>query len=328
MKNENIPANAFTFVAAVDVKERKNDDSKSTPFTAVARTGDALNHAYFGRVVHDLDGMRVKSRIPIDWNHTDTIVGYANRFDTETGDLEIGGALTPTKFDQTQRAQQIIDQAEQGVPFEMSISFPGDIQVEEVPEGKQVTVNQREFAGPLTVIRDWPLRAVAVTPMGQDAATSLQFSGEQRVSITVINSENDEMSQNELTASEAVVDEKVDEAVDESGTDNAEVEAETVETVDAEKPEVAEVEMSEATDGKTFMDVFGRVEGAVYFAEGLSMEEALQKDIKRLREENAELRVKLESQDDGVSFSQGGEIKSNVLTAIPGEVVDQVPRTT
>ena len=56
------------------------------------------------------------------------------------------------------------------------------------------------------------------------------------------------MGKEELAANEAVVDEKADEqAVDESGTDNAEVEADQVETVDAE-PEAETVELSAAAD--------------------------------------------------------------------------------
>ena len=325
MPNDKIPATAFQFLAEVEVKERKSDTDRSTPFTAIARTGDALNHAYWGRVVHDLDGMRVKSRIPIDFNHDpNTLVGYANKFNTDSGDLEISGALTPSQFDATHRAEQIIDTAEQGVPYEMSISFPGDIKVEEIPEGQQVTVNQREFAGPLTVIRDWPLRAVAVTPMGQDSATALQFSDDHTFSITVINSGETEMTKEELTAAEAEVEVKeVDEAVDESGTDSAEV----VETVDAQP--VDEVELSTPADGKTFMNALGRIEGAVYFAEGVSLGEAMERELKRLQEENAELKAKLEADSDepvGFSANPDGKMKSNVLTAVPGEVIDQIPR--
>ena len=324
-----VPAKECVFQAAVEVRERKSDSDKSTPFSAIARTGDALSHAYWGRVVHDLDGMRVKSRIPIDWNHTDTLVGYANRFDTESGDLEIKGALTPTEFDQTQRAQQIIDQAEQGVPFEMSISFPGDLTLEKVPEGSDVTVNNRTFSGPLTVIRSWPLRSVAITPMGQDPQTALQFSEDQHVTVTYLTGEDKDMSQEELTAVEVEAELSAD-TVDASANDTVEAEVEVKpEAVDAEQADDSPKEwrdMSEAT-AKDFQEQFGKIQGSVYFADGLSMVDALRADNKRLQEQVAELTAKKADEDgeeDATQFSQGGNLETNVLTEMPAPRAKQI----
>ena len=284
-KPTTVPARQCVFQAELEVNDRKSDSDRSTPFTGIARTGDALNHAYWGRVVHDLDGMRVKPRIPIDWNHTDTLVGYANKFNTETGDLEIAGALTPTKFDQTQRAQQIIDQSEQGVPFEMSISFPGDLELERVPKGKQVEVNQRAFDGPLTVIRSWSLRAVAVTPMGQDPQTALQFADDQTVNVTYREAEMpdettkiEDVSELSVSAPEEALETEIEDSVDDAITTTEEVaagveinaETETVDTEEKDTP----LELSER-DPKEFQTVFGKVQGSVYFADGLSIEQAM-----------------------------------------------------
>lgn len=333
MNETTVPAKECVFQAEVEVKERKGDGDRSTPFRAIARTGDALNHAYWGKVVHDLDGMRVKSRVPIDFNHNpNEIVGYANRFNTEEGDLEIRGALTPSEFDEIKRAQEIIDKAEQGVPWEMSISFPGDLEVEQIEEGDQVTVNQRQFTGPLTVIRSWPLRAVAITPMGQDAQTALQFSEDQTVNVTYVNSGDAEMPKTELSAIEAEVEIKVEaDAVDESENDTVEAENK-VEAVDTEKveeepqEEVAALSQPSAQD---YMTRFGRVQGALYFADGLSLDEATAKELERLQMENAELRSNKrsdEGEEEPTSFSQGGEVESNLLTEIPGERVEEVIR--
>lgn len=321
-----IPASECYFIADVEIKPRVDDEHRSTPFTAVARTGDALNHAYWGRVVHDLDGMQVKPRIPVDYNHnSDEIVGYANRFNTESGNLEISGALTPSKFDRQPRASEIIDKSEQGVPWEMSISFPGDMKIEEVPDGQQVVVNQREFTGPLTVIREWPLRSVAVTPIGQDSQTALEFSGDRTISITVI-SKDPEMSKDQFTVAEAEVEEvENDEAVDAADVDTVEATEDTVVAVETEeKPEAAEEtkELS-APDGKAYMTAFGRVQGALYFAEGLSFEDARTKELERLQVENAELRNHSSSKDDGledaVGFSAGGDKLTDILQAVPGK---------
>jgi len=56
-----------------------------------------------------------------------------------------------------------------GTPYEASIYFGGDgIRVEEVAEGQVAQVNGFQFASPGIVIREWPLRGVAVCPYGAE----------------------------------------------------------------------------------------------------------------------------------------------------------------
>lgn len=325
-KTGTIPARLCEFRAEVELRERADENQRSTPFTAVARTGDALTHAYWGRVVHDLDGMRHKPRIPIDFNHNpDDIVGYANRFDSESGDLKIGGALTPSKHEEFSRASEIIDKGEMGVPWEMSISFPGDLEIEEISDGDKVTVNQREFTGPLTVIRSWTLRGVAVTPYGHDSQTSLNFANDADVTFTVRNKEFDMSEDVKQPEAEA------EQAVETKDTDSAEV-VETVEatteaaTEEATAEATAEAKLSEVSDGKAYMAAFGRVQGALYFADGLSFEDAQAAELKRLQEENAVLKQKQAAEDgeEAVHFSQSGEMESEVLHEVPAPRATQV----
>ncbi len=278
-------------------------------------------------MVHDLDGMTHKNRIPIDYQHNpNEIVGYVNKFNTDTGNLELKGALTPSENEQPKRTQEILDKSREGVPYEASIFFGRDFEAKQIPEGEEVTVNNRQFTGPLTVITKWTLRGVAVTPYGYDAGTNTQFSSDDVVQFT-LTSKEDEMSDTKLSTAEAEVKDVIDDVADavvDAETDNAETpEKDVVEAAPVEnEPETA----LSAPTGKDFMDAFGRVQGALYFADGMSMEQATAKELERLQKENAELREKAhkfssaDDMDDAVSMSDSPENgnQPNVWNEVPG----------
>lgn len=168
-----IPAGACVLnVGELEIGDN-GEKAKTAPVRLVARTGKPVEHWFWGRVVHDLAGMRLhKPRIPIDYVHdAKEIIGYLNRFDTETGDLIVSGALIP--FKDSDRATEIIHKNRAGVPYEASINFGGDgIKVEELADGQCAQVNGYQFDGPGTIVREWPLRGVAICPYGADANTA------------------------------------------------------------------------------------------------------------------------------------------------------------
>jgi hypothetical protein len=112
-----------------------------------------------------------KSRVPIDYVHdSKEVIGYLNKFDTSTGDLVTSGALVP--FKESDRATEIVHKVKAGVPYEASINFGGDgLKVQEIPDGEECMVNGAKFSGPGIVIREWPLRGVAICPYGADMNT-------------------------------------------------------------------------------------------------------------------------------------------------------------
>jgi hypothetical protein len=112
-----------------------------------------------------------KSRVPIDYVHdSKEIVGYLNKFDSTSGDLVTSGALVP--FKDSDRATEIVHKMKAGVPYEASINFGGDgIKIEDVPDGMVAAVNGYQFEGPGIIVREWPLRGVAICPYGADANT-------------------------------------------------------------------------------------------------------------------------------------------------------------
>jgi hypothetical protein len=167
-----IPAAACLVAGGEFTVTRKNETDKSGSLRMVARSGQPIEHWFWGRVVHDLAGMRLhKPRLPVDYVHDPKeVIGYLNHFSAESGDLVTSGALVP--FKDSDRATEIMHKQAQGVPYEASINFGGDgLRVEEVPAGQSVAVNGYDFEGPGIVIREWPLRGVAICPYGADMHT-------------------------------------------------------------------------------------------------------------------------------------------------------------
>lgn len=236
MRNERnfsaIPANALCFAGGEVSIGDNGEGSKTAPVKLKARSGLPIEHWFWGKVVHDLSGMRThKPRLTIDYAHNDAeVLGYLNHFETESGDLIASGALTPFKEDD--RASEVLFKMKQGVPYEASIFFGGDgIKIEEVGEGMMQTVNGRQFDGPGVIIREWPLRGVAICPYGADQNTeSAAFAKGQTFTAVKIEQRKEE-NMSEETAVEAKTEAEGEKPV-EAPVVEAEVKPET------EKPEV------------------------------------------------------------------------------------------
>jgi hypothetical protein len=167
-----IPAEACTFVVGEFEIGDNGENAKTAPVRLVARSGQPIEHWFWGRIVHDMAGMHLhKSRLPIDYVHdSKEVIGYLNRFDTTSGDLITSGALVP--FKDSDRATEIVHKARNGVPYEASINFGGDgLKIQELQAGEMADVNGMRFEGPGVIVREWPLRGVAICPYGADMNT-------------------------------------------------------------------------------------------------------------------------------------------------------------
>jgi hypothetical protein len=254
------------------------DSARSAKVTLVARTGDVAQ-LFWGPTVHDFAGMRVKSKIPLDYAHNPhDSIGYLNKFETGTGDLVCSGAVVPVGAE----AIELVQKLDAGVPYEASIEFGDDCLLEYVDEGYTATVNGREFHGPLTIVREWTLKAVAICKFGQDGNTSseLQMSAEknhkgergflyrfskQQRGDTQMDQTNEET---QVAAVEAVDAVEQPEAVATAEAEatwlsaNESIPAEVTATVEAEKPAEAEKNdepvhefVHTASDGKQSLSV-------------------------------------------------------------------------
>lgn len=323
-----IPAAACCMVVGEPEFGDNGEGAKSAPVRLTARSGKPIEHWFWGRVVHDLAGMRVhKSRLPIDYVHdAKEVIGYLNKFETESGDLVTSGALVPYK--DGDRATEILHKFRQGVPYEASINFGGDgIKVQELLEGEVAEVNGYQFDGPGVIVREWPLRGVAICPYGADMNTkSAEFAAGKTFQAAVVaapEAETKEVAMSksvevaaQVDATEAqeelsegvedvVAEEVVDVAADAEVSDEAEpVEAD--EAVDA--GDVVESAEEESVDAETarlgvigrdelaqIADEFGAdiairmvKEGGDYATALRAAYDALLVEVKQLREASAE----------------------------------------
>lgn len=191
------PKEAFRLACSpMQFAEIKSDDPDVRPFQMVARSPDAIDHWYWGRIVHDFSGMQLrKSSCPVDYCHDERDeIGFADSFQVTDDGLVVSGSLIV--LEDNDRASKVFKRGKAGMPYEASIDWIGSgSELEYIPEDVTTEVNGRQFEGPGYVVRKWPLRSVAVCPYGADADTSTQFSDDAgNVSVRVFTQGEDTMS--------------------------------------------------------------------------------------------------------------------------------------
>lgn len=311
-----IPAAACVLVVGDFEAGSNGESAKSAPVKLVARSGKPIEHWYWGRIVHDLAGMHMhKSRLPIDYLHdAKEVIGYLNKFDHSTGDLVASGALVPYK--DNDRASEIIHKMKEGVPYEASINFGGEgIKVEDVEEGRSVQVNGYNFEGPGVVVREWPLRGVAICPYGADMNTdSSVFSQENKTfAATVVPSHEATTKENamsdpvEVVATEGTPKPEAVEVKQEEVKVEAPVEAVVAEVVEvvAEQPAVVEAAQKPAEElTPKPVSEQAKIEGAVL---AHVEQPAVVPEVKDSRDEFKRMRTDFGVEIAAEVFEQGGD---------------------
>jgi hypothetical protein len=340
MEVRKIPSQALSLSGAAELVSN-GSKARTAKFKMVARSNAPVNNPWLGPLIHDYLGMQTtKNRLTIDYDH-DKVIGYANHWDTDTGELVASGVINSVIDGDV--AQEVIlrgrgDPAN-GIdpqPYEASITY-SDASVEMVPEGFSVTVNGKLFDGPIGVVREWSLRGIAVCPYGMDRYTSTEMNAGKTEDVKVftmsaapsVKSTPDKQTPNgdktmsvETTPVETEVKTEVVETVEGKVASVAEGEKKPVEAAVAssetkeavvEEPKAEVVETVEAkevptetapepqTMGQRFLKDFGDVLGGKWFALGKTHEQATQLFVQHLSEENAELKQRLASLDRGAA---------------------------
>ncbi len=178
---------AFEFSVSEPVEMEKNGRKwYEFPVALKARDGAPILHGWWGKIAHDFKGMSVPSvkRIPIDHVHGDNALGYIDEFDTSDGHLILKGRYVSTE--KGDLAWTIATQIIAGVPYQSSIFFDdpedGELEIDEVKKGKQITVNGLTWEGPGLIVKKWLLRGVATCLYGADCKTSTQILKHQSIS--------------------------------------------------------------------------------------------------------------------------------------------------
>lgn len=179
-----VPRAAMQLALGVCQLASKSEESGKIPLTGTAVSGAVLDHWWWGLMVLDPAGCKPRQNsIPIDWCHSyDDSIGFIDSVQPAANTLNVSGYLVPYPNDPEDMAAKVAFKAQAGVPYQLSVdwspSLEGDVQFEFVPTGMTTTVGDQQYTGPLTVVRKWPLNAVALCPHGYDANTSAQLSAD------------------------------------------------------------------------------------------------------------------------------------------------------
>lgn len=200
---ERVEAAPLPRICAVDaefsLRAAKDGDAGVPSFELVAYTGRSIRQSWSRNpIVVDLAGLDLsRQAIPILWGHDstlDSVLGQSSGLSSDGQTLTVAGELLadgPT-------AEKVISLARKGMRFQASIG--ADVaRIENIAPGEAVTVNGREFTGPISVVRASSLREVSIVLMGADAHTSAAIAAE------AIEGSDMAASANEKPAEEAVV---------------------------------------------------------------------------------------------------------------------------
>lgn len=157
----------------VQVIQAVAGEANSAPrVTAVAYTGVQLVVAgYPTPVVVDMDGLDHASPVPLLFEHDRKAILGQGSVTRAGSELLLAGSLqgdSPEK-------QNVLNLARDGFSWKLSVGvYP--TKVEKVAAGQRVTVNGKQFVGPLAVVRAGKLIEVSILAIGADPNTSLQIA--------------------------------------------------------------------------------------------------------------------------------------------------------
>jgi len=171
-------SNRIELSAALNVQAA--DEAAVPTFELVAYTGASIRQGWSRNpLVVDLAHMDASRPIPILYAHgkemplLDSVIGKSLEATNDGNQLMLRGELIRG----TPAADKLIALAKAGVPLQASIG--ADVgSIENIAAGASVTVNGREFPGPISVARGAVLRETSVVLFGADASTSAAIAAE------------------------------------------------------------------------------------------------------------------------------------------------------
>jgi hypothetical protein len=159
---------------SVDVVEAAATNGKPAlaKYKMVVYTGRDMVVGGYGRVVIDLAGLRIPSGdMPAYRDHNSAKVVGHGRVGIEGGQVVAAGLVSGTGPD----AQEVLANARNGFPWQSSIGLM-PARVETVAAGKSVTVNDKIFSGPISVIRAGDMYEHSFVPLGADGNSSAEIA--------------------------------------------------------------------------------------------------------------------------------------------------------
>lgn len=153
--------------------EFTRDGTMRTPrFSILAYTGVPMSNVIKGQripIVVDLQGLEIpRASIPVLKDHNPSlIVGHTDAIQNDQRSLRVTGVASGAG----QVSQEVIQSAKDGFPWQASITATVLVQ-EEIRRGQSVSVNGRDYVGPILVARRARLKEVSFVALGADENTS------------------------------------------------------------------------------------------------------------------------------------------------------------
>ena len=175
---------SISFVSSESAKiemTKKRSGGRGIPkCTLTAYTGDAvIVGGYWYPVVLDGNGISFASeKIPLRHEHMKWEgVGHGekNSLDKDTGEVVIEGYVSR----ETEAAKEIVASYANGFPWQSSIGAK-PIEYRFVDENENVTVNGREFTGPLYHVTESVIHEVSFVELGADSNSSVEIEASRK----------------------------------------------------------------------------------------------------------------------------------------------------
>jgi hypothetical protein len=161
----------LTATARIDVEAAGDGAGNALPrFQMLAYTGGPMRIAGWKHpVIIDLAGLSIPAQSrPIRFGHDPLAgVGHTDSIRIEQGQLLASGVVSRD----TAAAREVVTSSKNGFPWQASVGASVD-EFEFVKEHQQVTVNGRQYSGPLNVVRKSTLGEISFVDLGADGATS------------------------------------------------------------------------------------------------------------------------------------------------------------
>ena len=161
----------LTATARIDVEAAGDGAGNALPrFQMVAYTGGPMRIAGWKHlVIIDLAGLSIPAQSrPIRFGHDPLSgVGHTDAIRIEQGQLLATGVVSRD----TAAAREVVTSSKNGFPWQASVGASVD-EFEFVKQHQQVTVNGRQYNGPLNVVRKSTLGEISFVDLGADGATS------------------------------------------------------------------------------------------------------------------------------------------------------------
>jgi hypothetical protein len=156
------------------IEAAKDSDSKLKKFKIVSYTGGKIRQRFsMYPIVIDLSGMKVtaKSRPILREHDRSKIVGHTDNINISNSRITLAGTLSGSN----QYSREVSESAQNGFPWQASIGATSD-QFDFIDKGNKVTVNGRNFNGPVYVARKSVLQEVSFVALGADDNTSAKVA--------------------------------------------------------------------------------------------------------------------------------------------------------